>query len=301
MAKLHGQWLDKALAAIQELPANAYTQSALRQLIARSRNDWGAPKSLSQSKILAALEDNGVIRPVTIEAITADGEVTSRGAVERYIIGNATEYSIALSFRPRSYLSHASAIYAHGLSQQIPRTVYANREQSPKPRPKGQMTQQALDRAFGNSPRTSNYAFSYQGIRILLLAGKATGNLGVAPVMLPSGESLDTTDLERTLIDITVRPIYAGGVFEVLKVFKEAANSVSLVTLATMLKQLDYVYPYNQALGFYLQRAGFSVNELKPFRSEPFEFDFYLTNRITKPQYDAEWHLYYPSAMERIN
>jgi predicted transcriptional regulator of viral defense system len=248
-----------------------------------------------------ALEEQGAIRPVNIDRITPDGEVTSRQATTRYLVGDATEYSIALSLRRGSYLSHASAIYAHGLSQQIPRTVYANREQSPKPRPKGGMTQESIDRAFRNNARTSNYAFSYQGIRILLLSGKATGNMGVGPVSLPSGESLETTGLERTLIDITVRPTYAGGVFEVQKVFKEASNRLSLITLATMLTKLDYVYPYHQALGFYLQRAGFSMQELKVLRGQAFTYDFYLTNRIIKPQYDPEWRLYYPGAMQRLD
>ena len=35
------------------------------------------------------------------------------------------------------------------------------------------------------------------------------------------------TDLERTLIDIAVRPEYAGGVYEVLNVYRLAKGKVS--------------------------------------------------------------------------
>lgn len=35
-------------------------------------------------------------------------------------------------------------------------------------------------------------------------------------------KKIRVTDLERTLIDIAVRPAYSGGVFEVLEAFKNA-------------------------------------------------------------------------------
>src|SRR5882672_4945604 len=47
--------------------------------------------------------------------------------------------------------------------------------------------------------------------RIVLLSGKHTGRLGVTKTLGPQGEQLELTDLERTLIDIAVRPTYAGG------------------------------------------------------------------------------------------
>ena len=39
---------------------------------------------------------------------------------------------MALSLRPRSYLSHASALVLQGLTEQIPGTIYVNQEQSAK-------------------------------------------------------------------------------------------------------------------------------------------------------------------------
>jgi predicted transcriptional regulator of viral defense system len=48
------------------------------------------------------------------------------------------------------------------------------------------------------------------------LSGKNTNRLEVSQLRDPQGQLVDATKLERTLIDIAVRPAYAGGVFEVM-------------------------------------------------------------------------------------
>ena len=49
-----------------------------------------------------------------------------------------------------------------------------------------------------------------------------TNALGVIEIQGSEDETLKVTGIERTLIDIAVRPVYAGGVFEVLKAYKLA-------------------------------------------------------------------------------
>ena len=64
------------------------------------------------------------------------------------------------------------------------------------------------------------------------------------------------TNVERTLIDITFRPVYAGGVLEVLKAFTQAKRQVTTKNLLKLLEEMDYAYPYHQAVGFYLESSG---------------------------------------------
>jgi predicted transcriptional regulator of viral defense system len=94
------------------------------------------------------------------------------------------------------------------------------------------------------------------------------------------------TNLERTLIDIAVRPFYSGGVHKVLEAYKRAAERVSVEQMATMLQTLDYTYPYHQAIGFYLERSGYYDDaSIKLFHEFPKEFDFYLANGMKSTAY----------------
>lgn len=222
-------------------------------------------------------------------------------AFERYIWGEASPYEVALALRGGSYLSHRSAAFLHDLVSSEGQEIYANKEQSAKAAPRGTLTQEGIDRAFANHPRSSNYVFSYEEKRIVLMSGKQSGNLGVAPVSVPFGPSLLATGPERTLIDITVRPAYAGGPGEVLAAYRRARERISTGALFSMLETLQFVYPYHQAVGFYLQRAGYAGAELRRLRTAPRRFKFYLTHRMADPSFDPEWRVFYPADLDQFN
>ena len=103
------------------------------------------------------------------------------------------------------------------------------------------------------------------------------------------------TNLERTLIDIALRPYYSGGVEKVLDAYKLALGSVNVTQLAEYLTQLNYVYPFHQAIGWYMEKAGYSDKQLKPFRSQSKLRLFYLTHKMQNPILDTAWKIFVPS------
>jgi hypothetical protein len=131
--------------------------------------------------------------------------------------------------------------------------------------------------------------------------GKYTGRLGVGPVAGPSGELLDTTNVERTLVDISVRPAYAGGIEHVFRAFQAARELVSTPALLHVLTDLHCVDPYNQVIGFHLQRTGYPSVEYEPFAALGLNFDFYLAHALKDSHYDATWRLYYPHDLGRAS
>jgi transcriptional regulator with AbiEi antitoxin domain of type IV toxin-antitoxin system len=185
----------------------------------------------------------------------------------------------------------------HGLEAPAT-TIYVNKEQGPKPTPEG-ITQEGIDRAFKSAQRRSNYIFRYGGSRFVLISGKDTGKAGVVRSKGPQGEAINATDLERTLIDIVVRPAYAGGLKQVFSVYKEVASRIDVDHMVELLQKLDYAYPYHQSIGFLLQRAGRPERDCERVKDFGLEFDFYLDYGLKRPAYDRNWRLYYPSLLAR--
>src|SRR5205823_11602937 len=114
----------------------------------------------------------------------------------RFIWGSASDFEITLSIRDRSYLSHASAAYLHGLTQTAPPIIYVNREQGRKGQ-RGILSQEGIHHAFRSNQRSSRQIYTFGDKKILLISGKNTGRLEVTPMPTPTGEFVDATRLER--------------------------------------------------------------------------------------------------------
>ncbi len=212
----------------------------------------------------------------------------------RYAWGSPSGMHLALSLHRNAYLCHGTAVFLHALNVQVPATIYVNQEQSPKQRGSGRLSQEAIQRAFSRQQRQSKMLYQAEDIRILLLSGMQTGNLEVGDVAF-EGEDYRATKLERTLIDIAVRPVYAGGIYQVLEAYRGARERASVSTLLAVLKTLNYVYPYHQAIGFYMQRAGFEPKRYNRLKQLGFEFDFYLAHDLRDElEFDSEWRIFYP-------
>ncbi|MBI4465026.1 MAG: hypothetical protein HY647_10005 [Acidobacteria bacterium] len=108
---------------------------------------------------------------------------------------------------------------------------------------------------------------------------------------------MDCTDVERTLIDIVVRPAYSGGLSAVCAAYKQAVHRIDVEYMFALLKNMEYAYPYHQSIGFLLQRAGLPEDR-NPFSKKRAEFDFFLDYGINKPAYDKKWRVYYPASLK---
>jgi len=272
-------------------PDRIYWPSEIASILTENRAAWRLAQNTDTEHFTGFLLEKTQLREVRFEAVNHP----NLHPVVRYVWGKEeiSPYQLALSFRRKAYLSHSTAVFLHGLTEQIPSIIYVNDEQSPKPRPNGDLTQEGIHRAFAGKQRQSSFLFRWDNWQLILIAGKHTDRLEVGTVATDMG-SFEVTKLERTLIDITVRPYYGGGVYEVLKAYRAAKDRVSVGTLISTLKQLDYIYPFHQAIGFYMQRAGYDEKQCGRLKKLGLEFDFYLAHDIRDKDYDADWRLFFP-------
>jgi hypothetical protein len=268
-------------------PFRIFKLGQLKTVFSDHRRDWGLAASMSASAFVEFMVEQGQLRKLELKS------EHYRDAT-RYSWGEPRPNELGLSLGRNAYLSHASAMAVHGLTDQIPKVVYINDEQSPKNLPPANLTQAAIDRAFTGSQRASRAVFSAGDLRIVVISGKNTGRLEVSQQKATDGSLVDVTKLERTLIDIAVRPTYAGGPYQVLEAYKTARGRASVNVLVATLRKLDYAYPYHQNIGFYMQRAGYAESALDQLRRLGLQFDFYLTYGMREKELNPEWRLFVP-------
>lgn len=263
----------------------------IANVLSGNREFWRLAKNTTVKGFIAFLLKEGRLQHHILAAENYDQEH------HRYTWGDdPTFVELVLSLKKSSYITHGSAAAFHGLNDLILRTVYVNQEQSPKVKNKGLILQANIDRAFSRKQRVSNFTISNPGTpqTALIVNGKNTRLLGVEKFTSSRGEKILITDLERTLIDIVVRPIYSGGISEIIESYTRAKESISTNILRSYLKQLDYSYPYHQAIGWYMEKAGYEKSRLSLMRELGLEFNFYLTYGMENTQFDETWKLHIP-------
>ncbi len=277
-----GQYFDS-------LAEKVLTKTDLDAILRENRSQWQIPRAITTLDFIQLLIADGKVQGQMFDFPTRK--------FVRYTRNGPSVSEVILSLKPGCHFSHYTAMYLHELSDSPP-AIYVNFEQNQKTQPTMALRQESINLAFGRKPRITTNIAEYQSQKIYLLNGMYTGNLGVVSCQGPADELIKVTCPERTLIDITVRPVYSGGPAEVLNAFRLARGKFSVTKLTDMLKTMTHNYPYHQAIGFYLETSGvYAPAILKHLKQFPLKYDFHLTHQIEKPSYDPNWRIYYPAGL----
>lgn len=276
-----------------QLGRSAFSQKELFDIISDKRDTWDLPATSTEARIVEKLIRNNFLR---------EAKLTLSNGTESsiYLFEIPSIYEIAVALRPKSFISHFSAVYLHGLTNQVPKTVYSSIEQSRKIlQDVPTLNQSSIDRAFSAPQRRSHLHTTYLDYTILLVSSKHSNRAGIKLSTRHPQSHFSYTTLERTLIDIAVRPNYAGGAQQVLSTYEAAVaqGNISTNKLLSTLEASDYIYPYHQAIGFYLERAGYQGKLLEALRQIPRRFKFYLDYDMPDPEYDTIWKIWHPKGL----
>lgn len=287
--------LDFSLPAIEGYFDNesikSFTEKKFSEILNRNSHDWNIQPNRNMRQVLDYL--------LKREMLVKNSFINDSNEVKLiYSWKTQDEYTIISGLKSDSYFAYYSSLFLHQLTLQIPKTVYLNFEHKSEKRSNDSetnLTQDAIDNAFNGSQRKSSLTFSFNDKKIVLTNGKFTNKLGVVKRQ-NNNQWFEYTNLERTLIDIAVRPAYAGGVFEVIEAYKIAKGKLNVRRMSKYLEKLDYIYPYHQVIGFYLEKAGYADRDVEFFKKE-MKFNFYLTYDIRRKEFSEKWKLYYPKGI----
>jgi predicted transcriptional regulator of viral defense system len=282
------------VASLSSVPGRIYTRTQLAEHFYRFRRKGLLAKHTKLEEFLDFLVIRRKLLSVQLESKKYGKEVT------RYCVGKPSPFALAASMRKNGYLSHGTAAYLHNLIRPAPDVIYLNVEQSPKVARESELTQPAIDRAFARKQRQSNLSFENQELVITIIAGKNTGRAGVEHVTHSSVPGIPATSLERTLIDIVVRPSYAGSIHQIFDALRAARERVSVRKLLAIRDQLNHTYPYAQSLGFLMQLADYNTEDLDLLRSRITNYKFYVVHGIKNREFDQDWRIFFPSELNNM-
>ncbi len=275
-------------------PHRSYTDSNFAYLFIEKSRERNLPESMTSFTFIQML-----LRRTKLEKLQIRSPHYSSPVLYRWE-NKASPLAVALSLKKQqAFFSHTSAMWTHGLGDDD-KHIFLNSEQSEKAKNSGSLAQEAIDRAFQNKQRRSKMFYKYQGATITLLSGKHTGRINIETTKSPAGQDIEVTSLERTLIDITVRPAYSGGVPHVLEAYRRARSRLAVANLIALLAKFDYTYPYHQSIGFYLKRAGYAEAEQQLAKAPGVKFNFYLCHGLRNPAFDADWKMFFPQSLKQI-
>ena len=276
------------------LPSHVLKLKEIRAVLAEQRGFWRLAQNTTAAQFVGFLEKHSKLKLYEFQF--------PQRSENCYAWGEVPLLTILLNLKKGLHFSHYTAMRMHGLTEQLPKSVYLTDERTTShPTEREKLSQTDIDHAFKRPARISNNWVEYNDKKIYLLNGADTGHLGVVVQQATDEDGQEVqvrvTNVERTLIDATVKPMYAGGVFEVAKAFALANDRLSVNKLMPMLRKLDFSYPYHQAIGYYLERAGYKSSQLDLVRRLPMEHDFYLTHEIGVTRYEPTWRLFVPNGL----
>lgn len=272
----------------------AYTTNDIQKIFENQREEWRIAQYRNYKHFITFLNN----RKILILDIQNHEFQNSEKQILRK--KTCTPFNTGLTVKKDGYLCNYSAMQIHQLTLQIPKTIYIGEDKYAPFNENSdiELEQDSVDKAFSKPQRVSkeSYKSEYDGFRYVYLQKKHNSiNVGITRI-----NGLTVTDLERTLIDIAVRPAYSGGAFQILEAYNKAKENVDLYKLDNYLKDLDYIYPYHQLIGFYLDLAGFPENNLHLFLNKKSHINFYQTYNLTNKKLNEKWGVFYPTGLEAL-
>lgn len=251
-------------------------------------------KYKSVNSFLTNLQTEGLITSYTLSARNGKN-ITLFCSQPLY---HLNPYEIVKAMFSDGYFCNLSSIYYHSLTNQVPSSIYICHETiSTKPKSSNKINNTAIRSAFLKPHRYTNYIFEFNQYEIIVVDRVKGSGYGVLDVhasgaILPKHSRV--TCIERALIDAVVSPHYNGGIVSVYAYFKSAHRKINLTKLVEIYRQLEFIYPYSQSIGFFLDKVG-SKHASAFYREFPPTYTFFIDHDAKSSwSYDEKWKLYYP-------
>jgi len=202
-----------------------------------------------------------------------------------------SESKMLLGCKKNSFFSMSTALNLQGLSNYRKNFIFISKELSAKhtDEQRKPLLQDSIGLAFKKDYRRTQMVGKYQEKHVVFLSPKNTGNFEV----LTSDDGLRMSSINRSLVEMIVNVQYFINSLNIINTFIPIKNELDVDIVFDIVKKFDFIYPYYQCVGFFLEQIGFSKKELLKFKNEIGELNFYTDKNVEEYEYDTYWKMYH--------
>ena len=113
----------------EESTSNIYKRSNIDRILEDNRAFWRLRRTMTVDEFIKFLLQETKLKKVVFGF--------PNRKIIKYVWGEAPLYELLMTLQPACYFSHYTAMYLHGLTEQLPKTIYINKEQTAKSRGEG--------------------------------------------------------------------------------------------------------------------------------------------------------------------
>ena len=257
------------------------SQEQLKEILQQLKDKSLVSSSLSFNSFLLKLIDEGL----------AQKSITIRGHIKTRYTFNAdfNIYDFCNSLERNSFFSMSTALNLQGLSDFRSDYIFVSKERATRiEQGSVTLTQEDIDNAFSKKPRRTN---AYDKINNHIIVLLETNNTDAFEIIEYDGYKVSSVN--RAFVEMISNVQYLQSSEAIIEVFMKIKEKLNLDTIHTIIEKFDFIYPYFQLAGFYLEKIGFSEAELEKFYTKRSELNFYTQKNKNQYGFDEYWKIYY--------
>lgn len=197
----------------------------------------------------------------------------------------------------QTFLSMTTALRLQGLTDYRDEVIFVSKELSDKSEYiyNNTLEQSAIDKAFINgSPRYSNTIGKLDGKNYIFLSPKYSNNYEV----ITNKDGVKVSSINRAFVEMIINLHYFKTYTTIIDIFKPLKDKLNIKKIYSYIHMQNYIYPYFQCAGFYLEQIGFNKDQLKDFKKNILDLNFYTQKsklEIVGEDYlfNEYWKMYY--------
>lgn len=204
---------------------------------------------------------------------------------------DVSEEQMLLGFKKGSFFSMSTSLSKQGLNDYRNEFIFISKELTAKntKRSTSDLTQDAIDQAFKKDYRRTSVVGSFRDKHIVFLSPKNTHDFGV----ITRSSGLRLSSIDRAFVEMVVNVQYFADSRNIIRVFEPLKDELRVDAIYEVLRKFDFIYPYYQSMGYYLEKIGFDKNQLQKFKNEVKGLKFYTDKKAKKYYYNDYWQMYH--------